>query len=82
MFVSVQLSHYPLQDEYKEPIRELIASLQATSLEVWPGRMSTEVFGDYDEVMQVLSDTMKWSFETHGKAVFVAKIMEGDRRPR
>jgi hypothetical protein len=44
--------------------------------------MSTEIFGEHDEVMQVLSDTLKWSFEEYGKSVFVAKIMEGDRRPR
>jgi uncharacterized protein YqgV (UPF0045/DUF77 family) len=82
MFVSVQLSQYPLQDDYKDPIRELIARLEASGLEVHPGRMSTELFGDYDEVMQVISDAMKWSFQTYGKSVFVAKIMEGDRRPR
>lgn len=82
MYLSVQLSWYPLNDEYKEPIRNLIARLQETGLEVYPGRMSTEIFGDYDEVMSVLSSTMKWSFETYGKSVFVAKIMEGDRRPR
>jgi hypothetical protein len=44
--------------------------------------MSTELFGDYDDVMGVLSDAMKWSFENYGKSVFVAKIMAGDRRPR
>ncbi|MEE3169587.1 MAG: thiamine-binding protein [Pseudomonadota bacterium] len=82
MYLSVQLSWYPLNEEYKEPIRNLIARLEQTGLEVYPGRMSTEIFGDYDEVMSVLSDTMKWSFETYGKSVFVAKIMEGDRRPR
>lgn len=82
MYLSVQLSWYPLNEEYKEPIRNLIARLQQTDLEVHPGRMSTEIFGDYDDVMSVLSDTMKWSFETYGKSVFVAKIMEGDRRPR
>jgi uncharacterized protein YqgV (UPF0045/DUF77 family) len=82
MFVSVQLSQYPLQDDYKDPIRELIARLESSGLEVYPGRMSTELFGEYDEVMQVVSDAMKWSFETWGKSVFVAKIMEGDRRPR
>jgi uncharacterized protein YqgV (UPF0045/DUF77 family) len=82
MYLSVQLSWYPLNEEYKEPIRNLIARLEQTDLEVYPGRMSTEIFGDYDEVMSVLSDTMKWSFETYGKSVFVAKIMEGDRRPR
>lgn len=81
MFLSVQLSCYPLKDEYKQPIRDLIARLEQSGLEVHPGRMSTEMFGEYDEVMRVLSETMKWSFETYGKAVFVAKIMEGDRRP-
>jgi uncharacterized protein YqgV (UPF0045/DUF77 family) len=82
MFLSVQLSCYPLKDDYKQPIRELIARLEKTGLEVYPGRMSTEIFGDYDDVMKALSDTMKWSFETYGKAVFVANIMEGDRRPK
>lgn len=82
MYLSVQLSWYPLKEEYKQPIKDLIARLKQTGLEVYPGRMSTEIFGDYDEVMRVLSDTMKWSFETYGKSVFVAKIMEGDRRPK
>ena len=82
MYLSVQLSCYPLADEYKSPIRALIERLEGSGLEVYPGRMSTELFGEYDEVMRVLSDTMKWSFETYGKSVFVAKLMEGDRRPR
>lgn len=82
MYLSVQLSCYPLADDYKPPIRALIERLEQSGLEVHAGRMSTEMFGEYDEVMKVLSDTMKWSFETYGKAVFVAKIMEGDRRPR
>ena len=79
MFLSVQLSCYPLTDDYKPPIRAVIERLEKTGLEIFPGRMSTEMFGEYDEVMRVLSDTMKWSFEEYGKAVFVAKIMEGDR---
>jgi len=82
MFLSVQLSCYPLKEDYKQPIRDLIARLEKTGLEVLVGRMSTEIFGEYDEVMSVLSDTIKWSFETYGKSVFVAKIMEGDRRPK
>jgi len=82
MFLSVQLSCYPLKDDYKQPIWDLIERLKKTNLEVVSGRMSTEIFGEYDEVMSVLSDTMKWSFETYGKSVFVAKIMAGDRRPK
>lgn len=82
MFLSVQLSYYPLADDFKPPIKALIARLEQTGLEVYPNRMSTQIFGEFDEVMQVLSDTLRWSFETYGKAVFVANFLEGDRRPR
>ncbi|SDV99610.1 thiamine-binding protein [Marinobacter mobilis] len=82
MYLSVQLSYYPLSEDYKPPIREVIARLQASGLDVYPNRMSTQVFGEFDAVMTVLSDTLKWSFETYGKAVFVANFLEGDRRPR
>lgn len=82
MYLSVQLSYYPLKDDFKPPIKDIITRLQASGLEVYPNRMSTQVFGEFDAVMQTLSDTMKWSFETYGKAVFVANFLEGDRRPR
>lgn len=82
MFLSVQLSYYPLNDEYKVPIKALIKRLESSGLEVYPNRMSTQIFGDYDEVMAIVSDTMKWSFQQFGKSVFVANFMEGDRRPQ
>lgn len=80
MLLSVELSYYPLTQDYKAPIRELIGRLQTTEVDVRPGSMSTQLVGDYDQVMQVLNEAMKWSFETHGKAVFIAKFIEGDRR--
>lgn len=82
MMLSVELSYYPLTQDYKPPIRDLIARLQASAsgVDVRPGSISTQLFGDYDQVMQVLNEAMKWSFETHGKSVFVAKYIEGDRR--
>lgn len=82
MYLSVQLSYYPLADDFKPPIKAIVARLEQSGLEVWANRMSTQIFGDFDAVMSVLSDAMKWSFESHGKAVFVANFMEGDRRPR
>ncbi len=82
MFLSVQLSYYPFADDFKPPIKALIARLEKSGLEVYPNRMSTQVFGEFDEVMKVLSETLRWSFETYGKAVFTANFLEGDRRPR
>ena len=82
MYLSVQLSFYPLSDNYKPPIRDVIDRLERSGLEVHSNRISTQVFGDYEQVMRVLSDTMKWAFEQYGHAVFVANFVNGDRRPR
>ncbi|WP_404366981.1 YkoF family thiamine/hydroxymethylpyrimidine-binding protein [Marinobacter sp.] len=82
MFLSAQISYYPLEEDFKEPVREVIEKLEHSNIEVHPDRMSTQLFGDYDEVMKVINDAMKWSFENHGKSVFVATFHEGDRRPR
>ncbi|MCC5812875.1 MAG: thiamine-binding protein [Ectothiorhodospiraceae bacterium] len=82
MYISVELSFYPFVDAYKDPVRAVVQRLQSSGLEVETGRMSTQVFGEYDEVMRVISDTVRWSFETYGASVFTAKIVNGDRRPR
>ncbi len=82
MELSVEISYYPLKNDYKPPIRKLIEQFTRSGLEVHSNRMSTQLFGEYDAVMATLNRLMKWSFENHGKAVFVVKFMEGDRRPR
>ncbi|HCR98855.1 MULTISPECIES: thiamine-binding protein [Halomonas] len=82
MYLSVQLSYYPLGNDVKPLVKDVVKRLEATGLEVYPNRMSTQIFGEFDAVMAALSDVMKWSFETYGKAVFTANFLEGDRRPR
>lgn len=80
MMVSVELSYYPLTDDFKPPVRKLVERLQNSGVDVRPNSMSTHLFGEYQQVMDVLNEAMKWSFETYGKAAFVAKFIEGDRR--
>ncbi|MGP9644719.1 thiamine-binding protein [Halomonas sp. AOP30-A1-24] len=82
MYLSVQLSYYPLGNDVKPLVKDVVKRLEATGLEVYPNRMSTQIFGEFDTVMAALNDVMKWSFETYGKAVFTANFLEGDRRPR
>ncbi len=81
MFLSVQLSFYPFTDDHKPPIKAVIERFRESGLEVHSNRMGTQVFGDYDEVMRVFTETMKWSFQKYGQAVFVANFVKGDRRP-
>lgn len=78
MELSVEISKYPLADDYKPAIKDFIERLQATDgLVVECNTMSTQVFGDYDLVMATLTAEMKRSYEQFGKAIFVYKMIPG-----
>jgi len=38
---------------------------------------STTIFGEYEYVMQVLTEMLAWSHAEHGRAVFVSKFIPG-----
>jgi len=81
MKVSVDLSLYPLSEEYVPAIIDLIHRLQAAAdVEVVRTALSTQLYGDYARVMQVLTEELRHSWETHGRAVLVAKFALGDVR--
>lgn len=81
MKVSVDLSLYPLAEDYVPAIIDLIHRLQAhEQVEVVRTALSTQLFGDYDVVMRVLRDELRRTWEEHGKAVLVAKFAVGDVR--
>lgn len=82
MKLSVEISNYPLSDEYIAPIKDFIGRLQANKdLRISCNTMSTQVFGDYDVVMAALNAEMKWSFEHFGKMIFVCKFINADLDP-
>ena len=69
MNVSVELSLYPLAEDYKEHIISFIKELKAhDSIMVEVNGMSTQIFGDYDVVMSVLGKELK-------KAIFRKKCV-------
>ncbi|CAH9051274.1 hypothetical protein PSECIP111951_00358 [Pseudoalteromonas holothuriae] len=79
MKLSVEISKYPLHEEYIPFIKDFIERLnQHPELKVQSNSMSTQVFGDYDVVMDLLQKHMKRSFEQYGKIVFVCKFICGD----
>ena len=83
MRISVEISKYPLAEEYKTPIKDFIARLQQhDELQVVCNTMSTQVFGDFDVLMPILTSQMKLSFEQFGKQVFVCKFINADLSPK
>ena len=76
MQVAVDISLYPLQDDFIPPIKDVIARLnQYAALEVVTNPMSTQVRGDFDEVMSALQVELRETFEQVPKAVFAMRIL-------
>lgn len=76
MRVAVDISLYPLADDFIAPIDDVIERLNShESLEVITNPMSTQVRGEYDAVMAALSREIKATFESTPKAVFAIKIL-------
>jgi uncharacterized protein YqgV (UPF0045/DUF77 family) len=76
MRVAVDISLYPLADEFLPPIKDVVERLNAnSSVEVVTNTMSTQIRGEYDVVMTVLNQEIKKTFEQSPKAVFAIKIL-------
>jgi uncharacterized protein YqgV (UPF0045/DUF77 family) len=78
MNTSVEISYYPLNVEYIPPIKDFIERMNNyKALRVQTNGMSTQVFGEYAEVMRALTTEIEKSFELP-HSVFVLKIINAD----
>jgi len=76
--VSVDISYYPLLVEYIPFIKGFIERLNKhKNIVAKTNGMSTQVFGDYDEVMAILTAEIKKSFELP-HSIFVMKVINSD----
>ena len=76
MKIGVEISLYPLTEDYIPPIRGFIERLNADGrFKVVTNDMSTQVFGAYDDVMETLTRELKPTFERDGKSIFVMKVL-------
>ena len=76
MNIGVEISLYPLRNDYIPPIRGFIERLNADGrFRVITNDMSTQVFGNYEEVMEALARELRPTFESDGKAIFVMKVL-------
>lgn len=79
MNISVELTLSPLQDDFETPIIQFIKKLRTSGLTVLENPLSTQVFGDYDEVMELLNSEIKESFENLDHVVLTMKVVKSDR---
>ena len=75
MKVAVDISLYPLDADFIPPIKNVIDRLNMhNELEVWTNAMSTQIIGEFDDVMNALKEELGTTFELLPKAVFVIKM--------
>ncbi len=76
MKLSVELTLYPLKDNYLDIIKATIDKLnEYEDIEVNTFPTATILIGDYARVMDALRDVIAWSYTQFGKCVFVAKFL-------
>jgi uncharacterized protein YqgV (UPF0045/DUF77 family) len=83
MQISVEISCYPLADEYIPVIRAFINKInQHPDITAITNTMSTQLFGDSKVLMPLLNEAMENSWTEDGKAVFVCKFINAELAPQ
>jgi uncharacterized protein YqgV (UPF0045/DUF77 family) len=76
MRVAVDISLYPLDANFIPSIDDVIGRLNShPSIEVTTNSMSTQIRGEYNDVMTALHKEIGTTFEKLPKAVFAIKIL-------
>ena len=79
MQVSVELTLSPLQDDFEPPIIAFIKRLRASGFTVLENPLSTQIYGDYDQLMPFLQEAMKEALLDTEHGLFIVKIVKSDR---
>ncbi len=73
MIITVEISYYPLADNYTGIIDRFIDEISVEGITVEVGKMSTLLIGKYDTIMDTLNRSMK-TVMTDFPSVFTLKI--------
>jgi uncharacterized protein YqgV (UPF0045/DUF77 family) len=80
MKTTVEISLYPLNNNYEKIVLDFIKKLHKNKkLTIETNGLSTQIFGEYEEVMKILTKEIFDLFQKN-KAIFVLKIGKGELR--
>lgn len=79
MQISVDLTLSPLQDDYETHIIGFIKVLRASKFKVLENPLSTQIFGEMNELMSFLTEAIETSFENTDISVLTMKIVKTNR---
>ena len=80
MRISIDISLYPLTEDFAEPVLAFINKLETNpKLIVKRNSLSTQVFGEYRDVMDMLDAQIEHVFNVMPHSAFVLKMVGVDR---
>lgn len=79
MQISVELALTPLQDDFEAPIKKFIKTLRASGFTVLENPLSTQIYGDYDRLMEFLTEEIKETFQSLDHVLMTMKIVKSNR---
>ena len=79
MKISIELTLTPLQDDYEMYIKNFIKELRKSNFKVIENSLSTQIYGDYDQLTKFLIPIIKNNFKDQKNVVLQMKIFKGDR---
>jgi len=79
MDISLELTLTPLQDDYELIIKDFIKSLRNSNLKIIETPLSTQVYGDYEKVMNFINDELYKTFLNSESIIMNMKIIKSDR---
>ncbi|WP_424492487.1 YkoF family thiamine/hydroxymethylpyrimidine-binding protein [Salinimicrobium sp. GXAS 041] len=79
MQISVELTLTPLQDDFEAPVKKFIRALKASGFTILENPLSTQVYGEYDKVMDFLTEEIREAFTATEHILINMKIVNSNR---
>jgi len=79
MQISVELTLLPLQEDFEDLIKSFIIKLRESKFTVLENPLSTQVYGEYGDVMPFLTNTIEDTFKKSEHILVNMKIVKSDR---
>ena len=79
MNVSAEITLMPLNNDYKKIIKDFILSLRNTDFDILENPLSTQIYGDFEPIMDMLTKKIMAIFSKSDGIMINLKVVKGNR---
>jgi uncharacterized protein YqgV (UPF0045/DUF77 family) len=79
MNTSIEITLMPLNDDYESIIKKFIVSLRDSRFQILENPLSTQIYGAYEPMMEMLVEKINSIFSDCDGIVVNLKIVKGNR---